>query len=295
MSNEKKDIKNLNKEIASLKANLKDINNDKEQWFTKKEELKKEMHALIAKIKSVQKDRDPSEVNLLKKERDKHNAEVRKLIDKISELHKEKGAFLKKHGIKDSPERIKKYIEDIEVKIETEVLSVDKERRLMEQIKRMKKDYEALGDVKIITDKIDEISKQIDENKKKANEAHEKLKKVLKDKKKGYREFFSLSKQINVIKKQQEKAFETFISFKNSFIDVSRQLSAKLSLAKKEKNEVDDKIKTHKEQKVEKQNLLVEEKQKKVEEKLKKGEKLTTDDLIVMQGGKDKDDSEPIK
>ena len=204
MDNERIDEKTLKEDIDSFKAQLKEINTDKEEWFKKKEELKKEMHVLIDKIKELQKQHDTAKVDQLKKERDKYNAEVKRLIEGISELKKEKLSFLKKHGLHEDPERIKKNIERIEEKIETEVLSIDKERKLMDQIKRMKKDYDALGDVKLLTEKIDSISKQIEENKKKANEYHEELKKALKEKKKWYNEFFSLSKQITMIKKQQE-------------------------------------------------------------------------------------------
>ena len=275
------DAKNLKKEIASLRIKLKEVNTDKEKWFKKKEDLKKEMHLLIDKIKDLQKSNDTSKVDQLKKER--YNSEVKILIGRIKELKQEKETFLMKHGIKEDPEIIKKTIEKIEEKIETEALSVDKERRLMEQIKRMKKNYEALGDIKILTAKIEEISKQIDENKKKANEYHEELKKALKEKKRWYNEFFSLSKQITMIKKQQENAFAMFISLKDSFIDVSKQLGSKLSLIKKEKKEIGD-VKKEKEKRKEESELkLVEEKRKKVEEKIKKGEKLTTEDFLVMQ------------
>ena len=292
MSNENVNYKDLKKEINSLKTKLKEINNDKESWFKKKEELKKEMGVLIEKIKAMQKERDEHDVDKLKKERDSYNAQVKELIVRINELRKEKRDLLEKHGIKEDPEQIKKVIEKIEERIETEALSIDREKRLMEQIKRMKRNYEALGGVKLIDNKIKEISGNIEETKRKANDAHEKLKKALKDKKKWYGEFFSLSKQINVIKKQQEKAFEMFISFKNSFIDVSKQLSSKLSLFRREKEKIEENIKLNEEKIEEKKNRVVEEKRKKVEEKLKKGEKLTTEDLIAMQ---DKDESETIK
>ena len=294
MNNETIDAKTLKKEIDSLRNTLKAINDDKERWFKKKEDLKKEMQVLIEKIKALQKDNDTSKVDQLKKERDKYNAEVKILIERIKALKQEKEVFLKKHGIKEDPETIKKTIEKIEEKIETEVLSIDKERKLMDQIKRMKKNYEALGDSKILTTKIDEISRQIEENKKKANEYHEELKKALKEKKKWYNEFFSLSKQINLIKKQQESAFAMFISFKNSFLEVSKQLGVKLSLIKKEKKDFEDIKKEKKKRKEETELEFVEEKRKKVEEKMKKGEKLTTEDLLVMQTLKHEEETKDI-
>ena len=241
MSNEKTDYKNLKKEIVSLKAQLREINKDKEKWFKQKEDLKKDIATLIAKVKEIKKEGDisTSEAEKLKKERDRHNEQVKQLISKINYLKKEKELLLDKYGLKEDPEKLKKNIEMMEEKIETEALSIDREKKLMDQIKRMKKAYGDLGGVKLVSDKITGISKEIEETKKKANEAHAKMRKVLKEKKSWYKEFFSLSKQINVIKKQQEKAFEMFIGFKNKFVEVSKQLSGVLSREREAKTDIE--------------------------------------------------------
>ncbi len=292
MSDEKIDYKNLKKEIANLETQLKQISNDKEEWFKKKEDLKKDIWALIEKIKSLKKETDVStaEAEKSKKERDVYNAEVKKLIDKIKELHSEKNKLLDKYGIKSDPEKIKKDIERLELKIETEALSIDTEKKLMDQIRRMKKSYDELGGVKVIVDKIDDVSKQLEETKTKANEAHERLKKLLKEKRTWYREFFSLSKQITAIKKQQEKAFEMFISFKNKFVDVSKQLSSKIMLIKRENRQYKENKGWQDRKKQNRNEQLLKERKAGVEEKIKKGEKLTTEDLLVLQG--DSDDGE---
>ena len=289
MSDEKIDYKNLKKEIANLETQLKQISNDKEEWFKKKEDLKKDIWALIEKIKSLKKETDVStvEAEKLKKERDAYNAEVKKLIDKIKELHSEKNKLLDKYGIKSDPEKIKKDIERLELKIETEALSIDTEKKLMDQIRRMKKSYDGLGGVKVIVDKIDDVSKQLEETKTKANEAHERLKKLLKEKRTWYREFFSLSKQITAIKKQQEKAFEMFISFKNKFVDVSKQLSSKIMLIKRENRQYKENKGWQDRKKQNRNEQLLKERRAVVEEKIKKGEKLTTEDLLVLQGDSD--------
>jgi len=117
-------------------------------------------------------------------------------------LNDEKYALLKKYDLKQDPSKIKDDIDKLNEKIETEALSFDKEKKFMEQIKRLKKVYDEVGGVKEVTDKINSIATEIDTAKEKANEAHNKLKKVMKDHKGGYREFFSISRQINTIKKQ---------------------------------------------------------------------------------------------
>ena len=78
-----------------------------------------------------------------------------------------------------------------------------------------------------------------------------------------------------------------FISFKNKFVNVSKQLSGKLMLAKRIDNVHKDKTEEKKLEKKEKEFKIIKEKTKKVEEKLRKGGKLTTEDIIAMQGEKD--------
>lgn len=282
MSNDKKDINRLKEEIASLKTELNKINDDKEEWFTKKEELKKEIADLISKVKTLRKVSIPGkDLENLKNERDNRNIKVKELIGKIQELKKEKSSILLKYNIEQDPEGIKRSIDKLDEKIETEALSISAEKKLMEKIKSLKKSYNELGDVKSISDKINDISKEINEVKGRANVAHETYKTALKKSRKGYKEFFSVSRQINVIKKQQERAFDMFISFKNKFADVSRQLKDKLFLAKTVDTNIKKVVKEDKKKKVDK---YIEEKAEKAEEKLKKGKKLTNEDILAMQG-----------
>ena len=293
MSDEKKDLNALEEEINSLKTQLNAINEDKERWFKQKEDLKNEIRILIDKVKEIRKDGGISneEVEKLRKERDEYNNRVRELIKKIRELNEEKNSLLKKYGLKEDPIKIKETIDKLNEKIETEAISFDKEKKLMEQIKRLKKAYDQVGNVKEITNKISDISKQIEIDKDKANEAHKKLKEALKGHRSGYREFFSLSRQINMIKKQQEKAFEMFISFKKRFVELSTQLKNKLMQARelsKDKGGKRQEFKIGQEiKKKQRDDRIIEEKIKKVEEKIKKGEKLTTEDLLTMQGKKE--------
>src|SRR3989344_4473086 len=286
MSDEKKDLNALEEEINSLKTQLNAINEDKERWFKQKEDLKNEIRILIDKVKEIRKDGGISneEVEKLRKERDEYNNRVRELIKKIRELNEEKDGLLKKYGLKEDPIKIKETIDKLNEKIETEVLSFDKERKLMDQIKRLKKAYDQVGNVKEISDRISNISKQIESTKEKANEAHNKLKKIMKEHRSRFREFFSISRQINNIKHQQEKAFEMFIGFKKKFVEISGQLKNKLMQARKVSEETHHKRKEGREiqeiSKKRREDRIIDEKVKKVEEKIKKGEKLTTEDLI---------------
>jgi len=135
------------------------------------------------------------------------------------------------------------------------------------------------GETQGVFKELKEVSDKIKKAKEVAEEYHQKLQKEIKNNKPDYEEFRKLTKQINALKKKQEKAFANFIDSKNKFSTINSKLKGKLKDAKGMRIESDFKYK--------KDNAkLLEEKTKEVEEKLKKKKKLTTEDLLVFQGSK---------
>ncbi|MBT3416625.1 hypothetical protein HON86_02450 [Candidatus Woesearchaeota archaeon] len=273
--------KELKKGITELKETLNILNVEKEEWFTKKESLKKEVSNLISQIKKIKfpKDSESAEVKKLKSKRDKCNKEVQKLIKQFKKLNSEKLKIMKDKKITFNPAEISKQIETLDYSIQTEALSFDKEKKIMIQIKHLKKQMANAGDAQGVFKELKEVSDKIKKAKDIAEEHHKKLQKEIKDNKPDYEEFRKLTKQINELKKKQEKAFANFIDSKNKFSEINSQLKGKLKNTKGMRTESDFKYK--------KENAkLLEEKTKEVEEKLKKKKKLTTEDLLIFQGSK---------
>ncbi|MCD4666238.1 hypothetical protein K8R47_00315, partial [archaeon] len=140
------------------------------------------------------------------------------------------------------------------------------------------------GEVTSLLNKINEISKNIDEHKSKSEEFHKKLLQVSKDK--NYDEFITESKKINELKTKQEEAFKKFLDLKNQFTGLNDQLKDKLKESGEIRKKEEKEIKFVKEKKKKKEEKDLESKTKEVEEKLKTKKKLTTEDLIVLQGKK---------
>src|SRR3989338_8200524 len=111
MLNENKDIllkfKDVNREISILKNKLNEINEQKEEWFKRKEDLKKEVLNIIKNIKELKtrKNKLNDSVKNLKQEREKYNKIVREKIEKIKKVNKEK--VNKKYDFKENPVALK--------------------------------------------------------------------------------------------------------------------------------------------------------------------------------------------
>ncbi len=271
--------------ISELKKELNKLNKNKEDWFKKKEELKKEVADVIAKIKEASTNTAElgKKVAEFKDKRDKLNAKVKELIIKIKELNKRKDEQLSKIKFKGSPEQIKVRIEQLEERLETSACSFDKEKKLMKEINGLKKQLSSLGNVKPLFDEIDKLSKEIDETKKKSDNFHERVKEFAKAKKKASTDFRKYSNLITGLKKDQADAFDKFIEFKQEFAKVNKLLQDKLKLLK-EDNELKREKKIYEQQKKkEKIEQELKKKASEVKEKLKSKKVLTTEDLLAFQ------------
>ncbi len=278
-------FKELGREVAELRKKLNQVNNEKENWFRKKEELKKEIAISITEAKKLREEKD--KVNLqvkeFKKKRDEQNSITKKKIDEFKDL-KEK-INLKEKG--KSAGETKNEIDKIEERIETEALKFSEEKRLMKKIAKLREEYEKAKGESSVFGEIKKIESEIVESKKAAEELHKKVQELAEESKKKHGAYLEVSKKIKEINNEQENAFNNFLKFKEEFNRISKMADDKLGELRKVKDELDGFKLKDKEEKDEAKKRILDKKAEDVEEKLKKGEKLTTEDLIKFQGSRD--------
>ena len=278
-------LKLLKKEINELKNNLNSLDEQKEKWFSKKEECGSEIRGLIKKIKESKQKRDEltKKVKEDKQERDKLNQEIKDKISKLKELNKEKELILEKYNITEDPSRIKEVIDKLDLSIETDAMSFENEKKVMKKIKGLKKKF---GEAKVVTDILDSLKKlsnSIDEFKKKSNEFHLKIQCRAKESQELHENVISSSKEIDKLKEGEEQAFGKFIEFKKKFTEANDLLKEKLTKMSELRKSLESfKLKKGEEKKL-KEDFFLKSKEAEVEEKIKRREKLTTEDLLVFQ------------
>ena len=277
--------KGLHREISESKTKLNSINGQKEEWFKKKEELKNHIREFIKKIKEIKEQEDKSyeNIKLLKEERDKYNSEVKNLISKIKQLKNEKASAFKKYKLKIDPTHIQNKIEEIEKRLETEV-SFENEKRLRKEVNKLKKAHEESREIVNIAENITKLSNEIKESKKKADEFHKQIIENSKQKQTHYTEFIALSRKVGDLRKEEEAAFQKFMEFKKQFSDVNAVLKNKLIELSKVNESLGKSDKELKEKKEETLKERIVERTKEVWDKFMSKKKLTTEDLIVLQG-----------
>ena len=278
-------LKLLKKEINELKNNLNSLDEQKEKWFSKKEECGSEIRGLIKKIKESKQKRDEltKKVKEDKQERDKLNQEIKDKISKLKELNKEKELILEKYNITEDPSRIKEVIDKLDLSIETDAMSFENEKKVMKKIKGLKKKF---GEAKIIMEAEDSLrkaSKDVDEFKRKSNDIHTGIQNRAKESQKLHENLITDSKSIDSMKEEEEKAFEKFVEFKKKFTRVNDLLKEKLTKMNDMGGKLDNfKLKKDEERKL-KDDFFIKNKEAEVEQKMRRGEKLTTEDLLIFQ------------
>ncbi len=282
-SNSAKQIHALNQEIIKLRKRLNELDDQKEAVFAKKNAVSKTIRELIAqaKEKRVERNRITDSVKEEKQTRENLNSTIRSKIDEINALKKQLAGKSKTN--EGNPAKIKIIIENLDEKIEREVMSFEKETKIMKQIRGLKKSYDELTAGNAVWAKINTLSLEVDALKKDADSKHRGIQEKARVSQEKHENVLEVSKKIDELREEEKKLREEFAKKKKEFLEVNANLKDKLAEFAKlnESNAVhaasarragESKIKHY-----------LKEKLKRVQEKLQDRKKLTTEDILILQ------------
>ncbi|MFQ5887486.1 MAG: hypothetical protein ACE5HY_02185 [Candidatus Hydrothermarchaeales archaeon] len=217
-----------------------------------------------------------------KKARDKLNAQVKEKKKERTKINKEiKALFAEYNKIKvnfpkNNFRRLEREIEQLEWRQQTTVLKVDKEDELVKRLETLKEEMKEYKDIAAISKKIDKakaksekIHKKILELSEKSQQQHEKFVEAVNNIRK-------LEAKIDALNKERNEA----VSKLNGLTEVANTLNQTLKEKERKikKARIKAKVKELKEVETElKKNAEA------AYERFKKGEKLGTDDLYLLQ------------
>ncbi len=276
------DYKKIQQEISNLKLKTRELSIKKEFWFQKKESLKKDLQQMIQKIKEIRAttEQKGTVISQLKSQRSTQNAEVKSLIKKVKKLNEEKAEVLKKFNGKVQPQYLLDQINRLEKQVEVET-SYEREKKLMDEIRKLKKVYGETNEASKVIENAHTISREIADSKKKADEFHNQVRELTKDS--NYTVFVHLSRQITELKRAQEEAFQIFIEHKNEYVKLQEALNDRLKALDELKQVVQKDRELNKLEQEQRKEEILARKTKEIEEKIKTKKKLTTEDLLAFQ------------
>ena len=279
----------LRNEVSELKNSLNQADEQKEKWFKSKEELSGRIRSLIGGIKESRTKRNSltGDVKKLKEKRKELNDKIKGRISEIKSIHRQEKEIIGKYRIQGDPSAIKREIDRLDSRIETDVMSFEKEKDLMKKIKGLKKRLEQTKGLTVVLKKKDEISKEIDVMKSEAKDVHKKVQDTAKESQVRHESAIKNSGEIDSFKKSEEDAFKKFIESKMRFNEINSKLKEKLLEMSRIREKLDAYRKEDKKREKEREERVLKSREEFVREKMKKGEKLTTEDLLVFQNLKE--------
>lgn len=273
------------RKIRKLRNELNLFNEEKEKWYNIKAKLGQKISNLIKGLKQDRGCRDnyTSEVKSKKEERDKINQEIKEKIEVIKKINQEKKETLTKFKIQKDPILIKNEIEKLEQKIETEAMSYNNEKKIMKLINDLKKKYKEIKELSSVWESAHNLSKEINELQRKSDNLHKEIQKKAEESQIKHENLIDASDEIKKINADEKIAFEKFVEYKNKFIEVNNELKKELE----ELGHMNNNITEIKQKKVSKKFETERSKLKAmeldVEKKIKSRQKLTTEDLLIIQ------------
>ena len=263
--------------MEKLRSELNSANDKKEAFFAN----------LCSINDSISKHKE--EINQLKEIRDSITNEVKELKQKRNELNtilKEKSYLKKEIEAKKgkfsadlpsgNPERVKEKIEQLERKIETEVLPFNKEREIYKQIKSLQEVYKKVSQLEVVGKELNTASAGFSQVKRLAQESHKQVQEKADFSQEKHELMNKLYEKIRELRKQEMPLAEDYLKakveyhqLKNSFKETLQRVKELSSLFKEK---YDDHFRSQ-----------VSEKGQEIKEKLRKGKKLKTEDILALQ------------
>lgn len=283
---EKKDL------VRDLRSKLNEINIEKEKCFHEKDKISSEIRNQISMLKDAKENRDKltGVVKKSKESRDELNNAIKAKIEELKKYEQERDAIVKKHNIRGDPAMIKKEIERLEFQYETSVMSFDKEKEFMSKIKELKKRYEQVGKVSTVWKKIHDVSMEIEKLKQEANQFHKQIQTNAGQSQEKHEVLIESSKVIKDQKKSEKDLQTKFLEQKAKFNELNITLKKELEELNQIYTKLDMNRDEAREVRKESQRKTLAEKRKEAEDKMKRGEKLTTEDILAFQGTDDGED-----
>jgi len=284
-------------DISALKTEVAALSEQKENAFAKKQAISSQIAQAISQIKEHKTKRDEMTKNVRDKKvaRDSLNNQIKELIAKLKELTKDAPApkvIKRKEGDKPtSPSLLRKDIDAMKYRIETEGMSFENEQKVMKLIKEKQKLLESMSSHLAHSAEARELSKQIDKLKDESDVVHEEIQKMAKLSQAEHEAILTLSKNIDAMRVDEKAAQTESASLKATFREKAAQTGQLVEAAnaeksvKREKRRVDSVAKQAEHQQQIKQ--MIDQQAVEVEKKIKGKKKLTTEDLLVFQAKND--------
>jgi uncharacterized coiled-coil DUF342 family protein len=276
------DFEHAQRAVSELRAQLNQLNEKLRPLFVRKDEIRVAIISRLERVKVLRAERDALTVQVKQHKVGRSQAE--------QEFKSKMGVVKGLPEVKDVgfyPDQIKRQIERLEYTIETEVMSFDKEQKLVKKIKELQKKLDEARKVQETRKTVRVAHDELRTVRKKGEEEHHLVQQQAAESQKKHEELMLLLKEVDGFRVQEKEVRDAISTLKEGYDKLRKDLEDALMKLGETGKKVDafrDEVRETKRKHVEE---ILEQKMKSVEEKLKKGGKLTTQDLLAWQARKE--------
>lgn len=285
------DVEFLRAKLRELKTQARDelevLRRDRDkmrEYKNIRDEHNKEVKGLIESVKAEREERDKinKDISEAKDKRTAVHAQLKSIYDEIREL---------RANLVGSPStdqrRMMRRVEELEWRQQTEQLSMDEERSIVEEIARIEAKLVEIGQEKEKQDKISELRRLARRLKEEATDAHNKVIELSEQSQIHHQEVVRIRPQLEEYKKSADTAHKNFVEWLKKVKDGE----GKLKDLRTQIEEIQGKLRKHVSEKrdIERQEARDTQRaqeREKVEtalEKMQSGKRLTFDEFILAQ------------
>jgi uncharacterized coiled-coil DUF342 family protein len=172
----KNKIEWINQQFATLREQITNTHAEIQKHVEKRNKLNEQLKKLRLGIHELKNERDGlnAEVKTLKQLRDKQRAKIRATVDELK-VHNQKITELKKKTPRASRRELQREFEDIEWKIQTSMLDMQEEKRLVENVKQLETHLNTYKKIDVHAKKIAELREELESLEAVAESAHQEL------------------------------------------------------------------------------------------------------------------------
>ncbi len=276
----RKEYEEKKKAITEIRMQLRTLHQEKEGYFSQLHQLHNQISSQVSSIKELKGERNQltTEVQKLKEERQKLNKNVHEKALQKKNVD-EKKRELSEHE-SESPQFVKMTIHRLEKKIETEVMPFTKEQQLRKTIKELKVKYKKLEENQELMKEVNTISADFTEQRRKAYETHQAVQEKAHDSQEKHQKLTVLYEEVKKLREQEKPLREKVAEHKKKMEEMKKNADE----LQKRITELMSLLNEHQEKNF---KQIAKEKTAEVQEKIKKGKKLSTEDILAFQALKE--------
>ncbi len=274
-------IEELTRQAIALKQEREQLRNEARNWVEKRNALHEQSKALRAEAKSLREKRDATnqKVQELKRAREQSRTQQKEKHAQVFKAKEKIRGLMEKAPSRRPLGDIQKEIEALDWKIQTNPLSLNEEKTIVEQVKVLEKQRTVQKKLEKIRNATAAIQSEEKELATKAKSSHDELQGLAEQSQKLHEQMIELQNKTESLKIEADAAHQQYLEFSREANETHQKYVSLLQQAESLKKEIQKK---NEEQQTKRKHELLAQATQKAKEKMTRGERLTWDEFKLV-------------